>query len=387
MKKFNNISFTNFVFYSDDTGFECTVTADDHAQSNVIFFKFNKPIGKISNNLVFVALMTLVGSNWYRKANFDLSISKHIYAKVAAITNTQIKVKNLDYAEDVDKRTTYNDSVLNLSGGIDSNALYYLLKKGKVPFHAISTNFGGAYLRDIDVCAERVELIMTTNIRDNSTKYVADQKTWEFMGIASILSIDYFHTKTILFGLVNQYVRYLRTILKDKNRQISLCNSVFLSTIGCDMQGIQFLTEFQNAIIVLDNVKDNAFMQKILDASATTGNRNKFFRKQIFLLAAKKFLKHQTINYSKYKFIDQNNKFHKRFVEEVNSRTINDKNMVLILGLKYLGYKTNELKNTLFNQVNDFSFIEDVCLADIPQFYQKYPDIISYLSTLFNVNS
>ena len=81
--------------------------------------------------------------------------------------------------------------------------MYYLLKKGKVPFHAISTNFGGAYLRDIDVCAERVELIMTTNIRDNSTKYVADQKTWEFMGIASILSIDYFHTKTILFGLVN----------------------------------------------------------------------------------------------------------------------------------------------------------------------------------------
>lgn len=44
---------------------------------------------------------------------------------------------------------------------------------------------------------------MSTNIRQKETKYVADKKTWTFMGIASILTVDYFHTKNILFGQVN----------------------------------------------------------------------------------------------------------------------------------------------------------------------------------------
>ena len=279
MKIFNNIKFTNFNFYSDETGFECTVTADDHMHSDVIFFKFDKPIGKISNNLVFTALMTLVGCNWYKNASFDLSISKHIYEKASSISNTKIIVKDLNYIEDIDKRNTYDGNVLSLSGGIDSNALYFLLQKGGVSFHAIGTDFGVTYAKDTDVCHGRVELTMSTNIRDNSTKYVADQKTWEFMGIASILTIDHFHTKNILFGMVNQYDRYLRTIFGDKNRKVRAADSKFFSIVNVKMQGIQFLTEFQNAIIVLDNIKDSVFMQKIIDASATTRHRNKFFRK------------------------------------------------------------------------------------------------------------
>ena len=78
-RKYKSIEFTKFTFYQDDTGFECTVKADDHKNPDIIYFKFNKPIGKISNNLVFASLMTLVGKDWYENAYFDLSVSKWAY--------------------------------------------------------------------------------------------------------------------------------------------------------------------------------------------------------------------------------------------------------------------------------------------------------------------
>jgi hypothetical protein len=78
-KKYEGIEFTGFKFYEDNTGFECTVKADDHQHSDVIYFRFNKPIGEISNNLVFASLMTLVGKDWYKNAYFDLSVSKWAY--------------------------------------------------------------------------------------------------------------------------------------------------------------------------------------------------------------------------------------------------------------------------------------------------------------------
>lgn len=78
-KKYNKIEFTEFNFYKDGTGFECKVNADDHEHPDLIYFKFNKPIGEISNNLVFASLMTLVGKDWYENAYFDLSVSKWAY--------------------------------------------------------------------------------------------------------------------------------------------------------------------------------------------------------------------------------------------------------------------------------------------------------------------
>lgn len=88
--KYGKIEFGEFKFYSDGTGFECTVKADDHSHSDVIFFRFNKSIGNISNNLVFAALMTLVGKDWYENAIFDLSVSKHVYEKALLDTKSRI---------------------------------------------------------------------------------------------------------------------------------------------------------------------------------------------------------------------------------------------------------------------------------------------------------
>lgn len=105
----------------------------------------------------------------------------------------------------------------------------------------------------------------------------------------------------------------------------------------------------------------------------------------MFLLAARKYLGYPALDYSKFKFIDPNDKFHRRFVEEVNSVTVKDKNLVLVLGLKYLGYNSTEFKNEIFNKVGDFAFIEDVCKKDIPEFYQKYPGLMNYLSSLFSI--
>lgn len=253
--------------------------ASDHEKSDVIFFKFDKPIGKISNNLIFTALMTLVGKSWYESASFDLSVSKSVYERAMGQTSSKIEVKDFNYVDDEDKRKNYDGNALSLSGGVDSNALFYLLTRGNVPFHPIGTDFGVSYSRDTDVCKGRVELTMTTNIREEATKYVSDTKTWQFMGIAAILSIDYFKTKNIMFGQVNQFDRYMRTISHDEKRIVEFPTSGFLSIVGCELHGIRFLTEFQNAIVVLDNVKDNMFIQKIEDASATTQNRGKFFRK------------------------------------------------------------------------------------------------------------
>lgn len=384
-RKYRSIEFTKFTFYQDDTGFECTVKADDHKNPDIIYFKFNKPIGKISNNLVFGALMTLVGKDWYESVSFDLSVSKQVYERATKLTSSKIGVRDLDYDEDEGKRSDYDGVALSLSGGIDSNALYYLMKRGEVPFHAIGTDFGPTFARDTDVFRGRVELIMTTNIRDEATKYVSDVKTWQFMGISAILSTDYFKTKNILFGQVNQFDRYMRTLTGDGNRIVKFPSSDFLSIADCNMHGIKFLTEFQNAVVVLDNVKDKKVIQKIEDASATTHHRGKFFRKQMFLLAARKYLGMPTTPCSKFKFIDPADKFHKRFVEEVNSVTMEDKNLVLVLGLKYMGYTSPEFKNKLFSRVRDFTFIEDVCMCDIPEFYRQYPALMDYLSTLFTM--
>ena len=202
-KQYDKIEFSKFKFYEDGTGFECTVDADDHEKEDIIFFRFNKPIGRISNNLVFAALMTLVGKDWYKNAYFDLSISSHVYENAKNASNTNIEVKDVNFEEDIGKRDSYSGVSLNLSGGIDSNALYHLLKRGEVEFHPIGTDFGQSYARDLDVFKDRVDLILRTNVRDSATKYVSDQKTWNFMGIASLLSVDYYKTKFILFGQVN----------------------------------------------------------------------------------------------------------------------------------------------------------------------------------------
>lgn len=82
--------------------------------------------------------------------------------------------------------------------------------------------------------------------------------------------------------------------------KIRKSNGGFFSIVNCEINGIQFLTEFQNAIILLDNTKDRSVLQKIYDASATTGHIGKFFRKQIFLLVAHKFWGMENIDYSKY---------------------------------------------------------------------------------------
>jgi hypothetical protein len=274
---------------------------------------------------------------------------------------------------------------LNLSGGVDSNSLYYLLKRGEVDFVAIHTNFGPEYQRDASVSESRADLVMTTNIRAKETKYVADKKTWRFMGIASMLTADHFKTKTILFGQLNQWDRFLRTLMNDKNIRIRHPNNELFSIIDCETRGVHFLTEFQTSIVLLDNVRDNGFLQKIEDASATTGHLGKFFRKQIFLLAAQKYLGMKPVDYSKYKFMDEKNKFNKKFVEEVNSMTIKDKNMVLALGLKYLGYIPKGVHSPIFDKVTDFAFIENVYRKDIPQIYLDQPKMMEYLSSLFKV--
>ena len=82
--------------------------------------------------------------------------------------------------------------------------------------------------------------------------------------------------------------------------KIRKSNGGFFSIVNCEINGIQFLTEFQNAVVMLDNTKDRSVLQKIYDASATTRHIGKFFRKQIFLLAAHKFLGMENIDYSKY---------------------------------------------------------------------------------------
>lgn len=177
----------------------------------------------------------------------------------------------------------------------------------------------------------------------------------------------------------------MRTLLGDKGRKVRMSNNNFFSIVDCDTHGIQFMTEFQNAIVLIDSVRDNEFIQKISDASATIRHTGKFFRKQMFLLAARKYLGLPTTPCSKFKFIDPTDKFHKRFVEEVNSVTQEDKNLVLVLGLKYMGYISTEFKNKLFSKVRDFAFIEDVCMCDIPEFYQQYPALMNYLSSLFTM--
>lgn len=384
--KYGKIEFKNFKSYMDGTGFECTVKADDHQRSDVIFFKFNKPIGNISNNLIFVALMTLVGKDWYENAYFELSVSKHIFEKALLVSKTNIKVKDFNYEEDEDKRESYDGSVLNLSGGIDSNALFYLLKRGGVDFHAISTDFGTDYIRDSEVCKGRTELVLKTNIRNKDTFYVSDRKTWEFMGIATLLTVDYFKTKNILFGQVNQYDRYLRCLLENqRNRELCVQHGSFSSMCGCDTYGIQFLTEFQNAIVLLDNVHDVELLKKIEDASATNRHFDKFLRKQMFLLVARKFLNQGNIDYSQFKFMNENDKMYKKFIDQANSVTVNDKNLVLPLGLKYLGYVPQGYKNKMSNDIKDFSFIDSVYVRDLPEFYSTHKSLIEYLASLFKI--
>lgn len=161
------------------------------------YFEFNDQVDP-SNDAIAIAFCTLCGQK-YESITMNLPVSDRVQKAAREFTRAELICQD----GVVDERARGNKIVLNFSGGFDSLACLEVMPEST---SLVTTDFGGWFSREVEFAKQFDPLILSTNVRKNSSDTPADQNlcsnSWTFMALGSILAAETVGAGAVSFGSI-----------------------------------------------------------------------------------------------------------------------------------------------------------------------------------------
>ena len=236
MKK---IKFTSIIRENDNLiKFKCIEEIDENKYIYDFFYEFNQK-NTPSNNALAVSFSCLVGKKNYDEIYIDLELNNNIIHDIKQCNECNVICKkNINSFFEYNKN---NSLIINFSGGFDSLALKNIFDKNNI--HLVSIDFGGNFIREYNFFKNFNPFIVRTNIRESNLFKKLESKSWQFMGLGTVLYAEKLHSKYYSFG----------TILEaDRDFNCNVTNKILpFSALGLkNFSAINGLTEVATTKIV-----------------------------------------------------------------------------------------------------------------------------------------
>lgn len=225
-----SVKFTNIKYESSTKiTFEVFDIQDEHINNYKFFYEFsceNHP----SYDALALSFSCMLGIKLYDQIYIDLDLSRSTINAIRSFNQCVVGCRQL-VEEDLEKKSSTNDIVLlNFSGGMDSLAALSLFPKDKIKI--ISIEFNGRFNRESDFFKEFHPYILRTNFRESDFFKKLESKSWQFMGIGSILYCEKFKAKYFTFGTILEADNNLNCNVQSVVKPFSGADLSYISAIN-----------------------------------------------------------------------------------------------------------------------------------------------------------
>lgn len=177
--------------------FKCTDEIDGIINNYDFYYEFSED-NTPSDNALAVSFSCLLGKKQYDEIYIDLDINLNILETIREFNNCNVNCKNIINTFNVPKKK--NKVIINFSGGLDSLSLINLFKHSNTSI--ISLDFGGKFTRESIFFKDFNPIILKTNLRESEFFKKLESKSWQFMGIGTILYAEKLESKYYSFGTI-----------------------------------------------------------------------------------------------------------------------------------------------------------------------------------------
>ena len=177
--------------------FTCIDNIEGNIDSYEFYYEFSES-NSPSDNALAISFSCLIGKKQYDELYIDLDINYNILNEIQKCNECAVTCRNvLNEFYSYEKK---HSIIINFSGGLDSLALINILNKTKT--HIISIDFGGSFAREYNFFRTFNPIIVKTNIRESKFFKKLESKSWQFMGLGTVLYAEKLQSAYYTFGTI-----------------------------------------------------------------------------------------------------------------------------------------------------------------------------------------